>query len=113
MNFEGLGFHLRATTSKAISDSILEICQSIHYAQDHMIVEDWDEELTDIVTKQTRKGQRALRTMAKEMASSAKAILCENKEYKIPKCLHDKDHRSHIDSFLQNMADPMHRDIWR
>jgi len=60
MNFEGLRFHLRATTSKAISDSILEICQSIHYAQDHMIVKDWDEELTDIVTKQTRKGQRAL-----------------------------------------------------
>lgn len=59
-NLEVLESHLRETTSKAIADaSILETCRSIRYASDHTLAEDWDDELADIVTKQTRKGQRA------------------------------------------------------
>ena len=58
-HLEVLESHLRETTSKAIAESILEICRSIRYARDHTLAEDWDDELADIVTKQTRKGQQA------------------------------------------------------
>jgi len=40
--------HLRATTSKAISDSILETCKSIRYNREHRLDDDWDEELASI-----------------------------------------------------------------
>ena len=51
--------HLRATTPKAISDSIMEACQSIHYNREHTLDDDWDEELTSTVTNHILLGQRA------------------------------------------------------
>jgi len=51
--------HLRATPSKAISDSIMETCRSIHYSKEHTLADNWDEELASTVTNQILLGQRA------------------------------------------------------
>jgi len=58
-HLEALESHLCETTSKAIAESMLETCRSIRYAREHTLEEDWDDELADIVTQQTRKGPRA------------------------------------------------------
>ena len=59
-NLADLESHLRATTSKAISDSILETCKSIRYNRlEHTLDDDWDEELASTVTNQILLGQRA------------------------------------------------------
>jgi len=53
--------HLQATTSKAISDSIMETCRRICYNREHTPLDnDWDEELASTVINQILLGQRAL-----------------------------------------------------
>jgi len=58
-NLADLESHLRATTSKAISDSILETCKSIRYNREHTLDNNWDEELASTVSNQILLGQRA------------------------------------------------------
>jgi len=51
--------HTRATSSKAISDTIKEICNAIRKGRECELDEDWDPTLLNIVKQQIGIGQKA------------------------------------------------------
>jgi len=51
--------HTRATSSKAISDTIKEICNAIREGRECELDDDWDPTLIDIANQQIGIGQRA------------------------------------------------------
>jgi len=58
-NMEEVTSHLRATSSKAISDTINEICNAIREGRDCALDEDWEPTLLNIAHQQIGPGQRA------------------------------------------------------
>ena len=60
VHMEELTSHLRATTSKAITDSIIEVCNATREIRECELDQEWDQTLLDIATVQISAGQRAL-----------------------------------------------------
>jgi hypothetical protein len=57
-NMEEVTSNLRATSSKAISDTITEICNAIQEGRECKLDKDWDPTLLTLAHQQTRAGQR-------------------------------------------------------
>jgi len=60
VHMEELTSHLRATTSKAITDSIIEVCNATRELRECELDQEWDQTLLDVATVQISVGQRAL-----------------------------------------------------
>jgi len=60
VNIAELTAHLRAMISKAIADTIIEVCDATREGRDCKLDDEWDPTLKSIAQAQNSAGQRAL-----------------------------------------------------